>query len=110
MAGGLGEAESTLNECGEESDEGIGCTIASCKKTPLWRGLGCFHARLGHAGAWGSSLREVGREVTHGFFLVPKGQAGYRSEVLVTEIKRDCYLNKSGLLETNKEKSLLYIK
>lgn len=45
-----------------------------------------------------------------GFFLVPKGQAGYSSEVLATEIKRNCYLNKSGLLETNKERSLLYIK
>lgn len=47
---------------------------------------------------------------TRVFFLVPKGQARYSSEVLVTEIKRNCYLNKSGLLEMNKEKSLLYIK
>lgn len=44
------------------------------------------------------------------FFLVPKGQAGYSSDVLVTEIKRNCYFNNSGLLETNKEKSLLYKK
>lgn len=53
--------------------------------------------------------RWAGRTHT-GFFLVPKGQTGYSSEVLVTEIKRNSYLNKSGLLETNKEKSLLYIK
>lgn len=45
---------------------------------------------------------------TQSFFLVPKDQAGYSSEVLVTGIKRNCYFDNSGLLETNKEKSLLY--
>lgn len=55
---------------------------------------------------------ERGVQGTHFFFffLVPKGQAGNSSEVLVTGIKRNCYFNNSGLLETNKEKSLLYIK
>lgn len=112
MAGRLGEAESILEECGKESSEGIRFKTATCKKTSLWHGLECFPAGLGQAGrTLGSSLREVGREDTHGFFfLVPKSQARYSSEVLVTEMKRNCYLNKSGLLEANKEKSLLYIK
>lgn len=47
---------------------------------------------------------------TEVFFLIPKDQAGYSSEVLVTGIKRNCYFDNSGLLEINKEKSLLYIK
>lgn len=68
---------------------------------PCWAGPGR---------SLGSSLREVCRENTRFFFLVPKGQAGYSSDVLVTEIKRNCYFNNSGLLETNKEKSLLYKK
>lgn len=91
---------------------GSGSRLTLARKMSLWCGLECFLPGLRQAGAWGSCLREVGREDTHGFvfFLVPKGQAGYSSEVLVTEIKRNCYLNKSGLLETNKEKSLLYIK
>lgn len=83
---------------------------ATCKEASLWRGLGCFPAGLGQAGTWGSSLREVCRENTQFFFLIPKSQAGYSSEVLVTGIKRKRYFNNSGLLETNKEKSLLYIK
>lgn len=112
MAGGLGEAESILAECGKESNEGIQFETATCKKTSLWRGLECSPAGLRQAGASGSSLGERGGQGGHTrvFFLVPKGQAGYSSEVLVTEIKRNCYLNKSGLLEKNKEKSLLYIK
>lgn len=82
-----------------------------CKEASLWRGIGYFPAGLGQAEAWESGLREVCRAHTFFFFfLVPKGQAGNSSEVLVTGIKRNCYFNNSGLLETNKEKSLLYIK
>lgn len=108
MAGKLTEAESILNECGNEvSTSGL---TATCNETSLWCGLGCFPAGLRQAGAWGSSLREVYREDTQSFFLIPKDQAGYSSDVFVTGIKRNCYFDNSGLLETNKEKSLLYIK
>lgn len=88
----------------------------SGSRLPLARkrlfGMECFPAGLGQAGRSLGIQPERGGHGGHTrvFFLVPKGQAGYSSEVLVTEIKRNCYLNKSGLLETNKEKSLLYIK
>lgn len=67
---------------------------------------------------WAEAGRSLGIQAERGvqgghtevFFLIPKDQEGYRSEVLVTEIKRNCYFDNSGLLETNKEKSLLYIK
>lgn len=66
---------------------------ATCKEASLWRGLGCFPAGLGQAGAWGSSLREVSREDTHScFFFIPKDQAGYSSEVLVIGIKETAIL------------------
>lgn len=68
MAGRLGEAESILNECGKKSNEGIRFKTATCKKTSLaWN---VFLQGWGRqAGAWGSSLREVGMEDTHGFFF-----------------------------------------
>lgn len=73
MAGGLGEAESILDERGKESNEGIRFETATCKKTSLWRGLECSPAGLRQAAASGSSLGEVGREDTHGFFSSPQG-------------------------------------
>jgi len=91
---------------------GSGSGLLLARKRVFGVALECFPAGLGQAGRSLGIQPERGGQGGHTrvFFLVPKGQAGYSSEVLVTEIKRNCYLNKSGLLETNKEKSLLYVK
>ncbi|KAF2982517.1 hypothetical protein EK904_014273 [Melospiza melodia maxima] len=90
--------------------------------TFMEQGHGAALVSQGLCAHWDSSIRGLGNIPLAWPWMFPcwtgagrslgiqpeRDQAGYSSEVLVTGIKRNCYFDNSGLLETNKEKSLLY--